>query len=60
MLCSLVITVKENNLKIFDYLVYLFKRIPFGGFSDASDWAYQMHWSITSWISESYLSTIIK
>jgi transposase len=45
MLYSLVITAKENKLKIYDYLVYLFKRIPAGGFSDVSDWVNLMPWS---------------
>ena len=32
LLYSLVVTAKENKIKVFDYLVYLLKRIPAGGF----------------------------
>lgn len=45
MLYSLIVTVKENKLKIYDYLVYLLKTIPAGGFAQPDDWAPLMPWS---------------
>ena len=45
MLYSLMVTAKENKLKVYDYLVYLLKRIPVGGFNCSDDWAALMPWS---------------
>lgn len=45
MLYSLIVTAKENKLKVYDYLVYLLKRIPVGGFAQAEDWTVLMPWS---------------
>lgn len=45
LLYSLIVTAKENKLKVYDYLVYLFKRIPAGGFANSDDWAAVMPWS---------------
>jgi transposase len=45
LLYSLVVTAKENKLKVFNYLVYLFTRIPAGGFDNPDDWTAVMPWS---------------
>jgi transposase len=45
MLYSLIVTAKENKLKIYDYLVFVLKQIPAGGFDKASDWQTLMPWS---------------
>lgn len=42
---SLIVTAKKNKLKVYDYLVYLLKRIPAGGFEQIEDWAGLMPWS---------------
>jgi len=47
MLYSLIVTAKENKLKVYDYLVYLLKRIPSGGFARPEDWAALMPWADT-------------
>jgi len=41
----MIVTAKENKLKIYDYLVYVLKRIPVGGFDTAEDWKPLMPWS---------------
>lgn len=45
MLYSLIVTAKENKLKIYDYLVYLLKRIPAGGFDCTDGWNQLMPWA---------------
>jgi len=45
MLYSLIVTAKENKLKVYDYLVYLLKRIPTGGFNNAESWNQLMPWA---------------
>ncbi len=45
MLNSLIVTAKENKLKIYDYLVYLLQRLPVGGFANTEDWDALMPWS---------------
>ncbi len=44
-LYSLIVTAKENKLKIYDYLVYLLKRIPAGGFDCTEGWNQLMPWA---------------
>jgi len=45
MLYSLIVTAKENKLKIYDYLVYLLQLVPAGRFAQAKDWASLMPWA---------------
>lgn len=45
MLYSLIVTAKENKLKVYDYLVYLLQRLPVGGFENTEDWDALMPWS---------------
>jgi len=45
MLYSLIVTAKENKLKVYDYLVFLFERIPVGGFTNLADWEALMPWT---------------
>ena len=44
-LYSLIVTAKENKLKVYDYLVYLFKRIPAGGYDCTDGWNQLMPWA---------------
>jgi len=46
MLYSLIVTAKENKLKIYDYLTFILKQIPVGGFDTSADWAAVMPWSV--------------
>ena len=45
LLYSLIVTAKENKLKVFDYLVYLLQRLSIGGFENSEDWDALMPWS---------------
>lgn len=45
LLYSLIVTAKENKLKVYDYLVYALKRIPAGGFDNAVDWKSILPWA---------------
>lgn len=45
MLYSLIVTAKENKLKVYNYLVYLLQRLTAGGFDNAKDWDALMPWS---------------
>lgn len=45
LLYSLIVTAKENKLKVYDYLVYVLKRIPAGGFDNAADWNTILPWA---------------
>lgn len=42
---SLIVTAKENKLKVYDYLVYFLKRLQTSGFDSATDWKALMPWS---------------